>query len=202
VDLSSDLTTAEQSAFSTLFGTGNGANLSVIGGLNTLNKGNVYGTQTRVGGAGTAATPGSSVSINVPSGNLTGAAGTLTALGAFPTTAGAYVSDSTKSFSGAVNPAGANNYVAKSGLNPNAAIGSSEVYADLWEVLGSSGTQTAADVYEGYFTFDDSGSSPVLTFTPADVTTTSVPEPTTYGLIAGAGLLIVSLRNKFSRKNA
>jgi hypothetical protein len=33
-------------------------------------------------------------------------------------------------------------------------------------------------------------------------TVSAVPEPTTYGLVAAAGLLVISLRNQFSRKQA
>jgi hypothetical protein len=46
-------------------------------------------------------------------------------------------------------------------------------------------------------TFSLNASTEVLTYDSV-----AVPEPTSYGLIAGAGLLIVSLRNKFSRKQA
>jgi len=51
----------------------------------------------------------------------------------------------------------------------------------------------------GDFTLGSVGSNDTFTFTAAG---SSVPEPSTYGLIAGAGLLIISLRNKFSRKQA
>jgi hypothetical protein len=53
----------------------------------------------------------------------------------------------------------------------------------------------SAPVLDGNFTLNTS--TDVLTFNSV-----AVPEPTSYGLIAGAGLLIVSLRNKFSRKQA
>jgi hypothetical protein len=62
---------------------------------------------------------------------------------------------------------------------------------DLWTVDANND----APVLDGYFTFNTT--SDILTFD-----TVSVPEPTTYGLLAGAGLLIVSLRNQFSRKQA
>jgi hypothetical protein len=73
--------------------------------------------------------------------------------------------------------------------NPNV-VG--ETSADFSSVLSDGATVTLL----GDFTL---GANDTFTYTTA---TTSVPEPTTYGLIAGAGLLIVSLRNKFSRKQA
>jgi hypothetical protein len=42
----------------------------------------------------------------------------------------------------------------------------------------------------GTFTLDNTGT----------VTFNAVPEPSAYGIIAGAGLLVVSLRNRFSKK--
>jgi len=52
-------------------------------------------------------------------------------------------------------------------------------------------------VYDGYFTLQSSGE---LDFTSATVT--AVPEPATYGLLAGAGLLLVSFRKQVNRKQA
>jgi hypothetical protein len=72
-------------------------------------------------------------------------------------------------------------------------LSSSSVVSDLYDYaeLGS-GTKAT---YEGYFTFNSDGS---LDFTTAFA---PVPEPKTYGLAAGAGLLIFSLRNRLKSKN-
>jgi hypothetical protein len=66
------------------------------------------------------------------------------------------------------------------------------IVSDLFEFdpLGSSSKAG----YEGYFTFNSDGT---LDFTTGSGT---VPEPATYGIFAGAGLLVVSLRNQLRRK--
>jgi hypothetical protein len=51
---------------------------------------------------------------------------------------------------------------------------------------------TGADVYEGFFTFKSDGE---IDFTTATVS--AVPEPATYGLLAGLGLLAVAMRRQF-----
>jgi hypothetical protein len=88
-----------------------------------------------------------------------------------------------------VNPnGGANGGVyADSGDNVNATVGTADT---LYTVVGNGSDPTA-----------------LLNFnltTGGELTygTVAVPEPATYGLFAAAGLLIVSLRNKFSRKQA
>jgi hypothetical protein len=71
--------------------------------------------------------------------------------------------------------------------NPNTlGVGS----IDLMQVLNDGSAKT--DV--GTFSLSSGG---VLSFTP-----TAVPEPATYGVLAGAGLLVVSLRNQLRRKQA
>ena len=72
--------------------------------------------------------------------------------------------------------------------NPNVAGFTSDV---AWSTLDNSTTPVE------YGTYNLSANG-ILTYNGL----AAVPEPTTYGLIAGAGLLLVSLRNKFARSNA
>jgi len=60
--------------------------------------------------------------------------------------------------------------------------------SDLFEILPGSGDST----YLGSFSFEPSGQ---LSFSP-------VPEPSTWGLLAGAGVMILSLRFRSRRKQA
>jgi hypothetical protein len=53
-------------------------------------------------------------------------------------------------------------------------------------------SKTGVDVYEGFFTFKTDGE---IDFTTATVS--AVPEPATYGLLAGLGLLAVAMRRQF-----
>jgi hypothetical protein len=62
---------------------------------------------------------------------------------------------------------------------------------------------------ETLYSIQDNGSAPValgtFTLNANDTVTwdvTAVPEPTTYGFLAGAGVLALSLRNQFRRKQA
>jgi hypothetical protein len=197
VNLSSDVSGSTLSSFNTLFGSSaTGVSMSVVGGDNAFGHGDIFATQARVGGAGTASVAGSSVTESLSSAQLTAPAGLIAGLGnvnTLPTT-GNSLSDSTKSWTGLMNTTSANEFPSKSGINPVSTIDSSgTILEDLWEVAPS-----GIDTYEGYFTFNYSGDS--LTFTSADVS--AVPEPTTYGMLAGAGLLLVSFRNQFRRKQA
>jgi hypothetical protein len=70
-----------------------------------------------------------------------------------------------------------------------ASFSSGSSVSDLYEIRPGSGAST----YLGYFSF--AGGTDQLTFVP-------VPEASTYGLIAGAGLLILSLRHQFRRNQA
>lgn len=200
VNLSSDISGSTLSTFNTLFGnTATGVGMSVVGGNTTFNQGDVFATLLRVGGAGNAAVAGSLVTENVTSGTLTGAAspisGTMTAAAYnSAATVGGVAVDSNKGWTALMNPTSTSEFPTKSGINPVSTIDSTgTIYEDLWKVAPG-----GADTYEGYFTFNYNADS--LSFTGANVA--PVPEPTTYGMLAGAGLLIVGLRNQFRRKQA
>jgi hypothetical protein len=67
--------------------------------------------------------------------------------------------------------------------------GSGDVYSALWAVPSTQAN--ASDTYEGYFTFKSDGE---VDFTAAGLS--AVPEPSTYGLIAGLGLLGLAFRRQ------
>lgn len=89
-------------------------------------------------------------------------------------------------------------WATSTGHEVDSAASGSVIVEDLWGAKISSGSYVF-NQYEGYFTIDTSGASPSLTFTPSAV---AVPEPASYGLMAGAGLLLVSLRRQLARKSA
>jgi hypothetical protein len=73
------------------------------------------------------------------------------------------------------------------GSMENVGNGTSATYSALWEQ--TPGGASSTDVYLGYFTFDTDGE---VDFTSIN----SVPEPSTYGLIAGVGLLALAFRRQ------
>lgn len=189
VDLSSDL--GGLSTFNSLFNnTATGVSMAVVGADNKFGQVDVYTTLLRSSGAGDPTVPGSS-SAGLSTAGLSTAASKVSGLasGGLPA-AGSSISDNNKTYSSAIEGT-ANSFTASVGVNPGNAIDSSgTLMEDLYK-----GTSTGY-TYEGYLTFNYGNDS--LTFTPA----TAVPEPATYGLFAGAGLLVLSLRRQFRRKTA
>jgi hypothetical protein len=85
--------------------------------------------------------------------------------------------------------------------NPMLNLSSGVVTETLWEAtIGGSGRNKTASAWEDIGTFTINANTDTVSFTGADVS--AVPEPSTYGLLAGAGLLVVALRRNFSVKNA
>jgi hypothetical protein len=87
--------------------------------------------------------------------------------------------------------AGSGVYLSDSGVQANMAPGTAETLYS--SVIGGSGSTTTS-AYQ--FNFD--AATDVLTYG----TVSAVPEPGVYGLLAGAGLLIVSLRKQFGHNQA
>ena len=68
----------------------------------------------------------------------------------------------------------------------------SPVYSALWDVPQ---TGQGSEKFLGYFTYDPSGE---VDYTAVN----AVPEPSTYGILAGAGLLAVAMRRQLRRLTA
>jgi hypothetical protein len=98
-----------------------------------------------------------------------------------------YQSEGTFNSGNTINYGGAINTVAGAGGLMESAAGSSPVYSALWEQAPNAAS--SADTYLGYFTFDPNGE---VDFTSVN----AVPEPSTYGLIACAGLLALVFRRQ------
>jgi len=92
----------------------------------------------------------------------------------------------------------ANNFVLATGLNPMASLvgglGTLDIYESTSTKSGLSYGPPSAFALVGTVSFNYGSDS--LTFTPA---VTAVPEPATYGALAGLGLLALCLRRQLSR---
>ncbi|HWV99973.1 MAG TPA: PEP-CTERM sorting domain-containing protein [Candidatus Acidoferrum sp.] len=184
---------------STFAGGPNGVNMGAAGAASGLTP-SIYLTQLRSGGAGNPAVAGSTTPASVSSSIVGQGAGDVSAVANAPynLTAGGQsatgpTSGSTSFFTKIAPTSSSGSWLGQSSINVLGQIASSVVYEDVYAKSGS-----AAWVYEGVLALDLTG-TPSLTFTP---NTVAVPEPTTYGLLAGAGLLVLSLRRQFSSKNA
>lgn len=196
VNLSSDFSSSD---FGSVYNGGSGTTLAaVVGAANNVN--DSFGTETRTSNFGDPGVAGSTgpTTLEHYSQDSTVYAD-LSSIAAPATTGGSL--DSTKSWSAKVGPTEATgNFYSATGFNPNSAITTSSVlYEDLYL---STDTQSnprsdagAPYVYEGYFTIDFTGSTPDVTFTGADV---AVPEPATYGILAGVGVLVLALRRQLT----
>ncbi len=191
VDLSSDFSLAN---FNAVLGASSSMFGGVVGGSNG-NPPNLYATQLRIGGAGTPSLPGSASPASFYKGDLLLGYSDLSQLALTAPAAGTGVLDTSRSWESFVEPNYApGTFYDDTGINPDSAIGSGGVlYEDLWYDSNSSTSVKKPFTYAGFFTLDLTGSSPSLTFTPA-----AVPEPSTLGLLGGAGLLFLSLRRRMS----
>jgi hypothetical protein len=169
----------------------------VVGANNSGNPSQVWGTQARTGNLGSPALAGSSAPGGLTTAQDTFVAQKLSPL--YAPAAGTGLLDGGKTWEGYVEPTlSANSFWGTAGFNPDSQFSSSAVlYEDLWGTSDSSGRGSQPFTYLGYFTLDLTGSSPSLTFTPQ-----AVPEPTVLGLLGGAGLLLLSFRCRFNRKNS
>jgi len=198
VDLSSDF---NLSTFNSTFTSVNGTVMGAGGGTSALNP-FLFLTQNR-GSAGTASTALSLMPANQTTGNVSAEAGYFNGvIGAFAslTSAGGsatIANNDVNSFTSKITSGAPGSLLGDKNLTPSSAIGSGVIYEDLWENLKVGGVSTWT--YTGYLSFDTTGSSPSLTFTPKDLV--AVPEPSTYGLLGGVGLLALGVRRQV-RKNA
>lgn len=92
----------------------------------------------------------------------------------------------------------ANSFVgALGGDNPLQAMTGSTIYLDLWKDTVTSTGGVTGWQYAGDFALTLNGANSTLVFDAV-----SAPEPAAYGVCAGAGLLVLSLRRQFRRKTA
>jgi hypothetical protein len=200
VDLSGDFSLTTFNSIFTGAGSPNGVNMGVGGGTSSLNPVTFY-TVARSGGAGVAATPGSTQPGNQTPSNASATAGFFNAIiNAFtplqtPPSNQTIATSDPNSWTSQI--LGTGGLVGQQGINPSSPIANKSVFEDLWQ--GTKVGTSEVYSYKGYFTFDLNGTTPVLDFTPAGV---AVPEPSVYGIIAGAGLLVLSLRRQFGRRSA
>jgi hypothetical protein len=175
-------------------------NVGIVGGVNNGGLGDFIYTSVLDNGSGTATVPGSVAPVGTKSSTFLDSAadelGNLTP-GSIPAATG---------FTGSVaeNPstAGTSTYsfATYAGANPLTTIpaGVSSILLDIYQDTSTSRTGASGfDTYVGDVLVNITDSGMTATFDPV-----AAPEPSTYALLAGGGLLAFALRRQFVRKNA
>jgi len=197
VDLSSAI---NMSSFNTAFAGGpNGVAVGIAGGNNGIGTKDVFATQLR-NGLGTPSVAGSATPANPSSATFistaAAAVNAISPLGVTPSSGSTSWSTQV-----APSPSGSGAFVNDIGVNPESTITGSTIIEDLYQDNRSGSLGQTGWAYDGYFTLTFlSPSSESLTFTPASFV--PVPEPATYGVLAGAGLLALCLRRQLGRQTA
>jgi hypothetical protein len=179
-----------------------GNSTSLFGGVVAGSNGNppdLYVTQLRSDGAGTPSVPGSTSPATFYRGDVLAGYNDAAQLTLVAPAAGTGVLDNTKSWENYIEPKFATGtFYGDTGINPDSAIGNGgALYEDLWYNSNGSSSVKTPFIYAGFFTLDLTGNTPSLTFTPA-----AVPEPSTLGILGGAGLLLLSFRRRLGSKKA
>jgi len=115
-------------------------------------------------------------------------------------TLGEYGSSSSGSWSGLVALSPTQNgigSVASQTGNPLTFLSSGTASLELWQITGT-GLQTTVGTWADLGTFNVNLNNDTVTFTVPS----AVPEPSATGVLAGAGLLAVIMRQQIKRKNA
>lgn len=170
----------------------------VVGGNSAANPtAEVYMTLLRTNNIGNPAVAGSILSGTATRTQDTLAIGALSTLNV-PSTTGAGILDSNKTWEADVEPANNNStFYGNVGINPDSAVNTTTVlYEDLWYTTDSQqGTAHAQPfTYEGYFTLNLTGSTPVLTFTPLNAPAQFTQRPTITSIVkSGTTVTVISI---------
>jgi hypothetical protein len=190
VDLSGLYSSA---TFNSLYGSLAGTSMSVLGGQPATAGRDLYYTVLRTSNVGTPAlsgssAPGSLASTPMATG-LNDVGRMVNNLGLAAGTSQTVAQSDANSFFNNVLTVSSGSFRSDTGRDPSGTVASgSTIFEDLYRAVPN-----GAFTYLGYFSLDTSGSGSLL-FTPSAFV--PVPEPGTYGLIAGSGLLILTLRRQ------
>ena len=179
-----------------------GVSMSIVGGNGATSGRDIFATVQRIG-LGTPGVAGSSAPPSLASTFMAGGANDVAAMinnvnGGISAGQSTTVAQSDpNSFSTWVLSTVPPSYLSSTGIDPRASTTGSVLYEDLYKAANNVNGNNFS--YLGYFTLDTtSGAS--LTFTPIDFV--PVPEPTTYGVFAGVGLLALMFRRHVKAKKA
>lgn len=183
------------------------------GGLSAVGN-DVYSSTTRIGGGSPAVAGTESAANNVSVsavvnaggvGSTIGKNGTLGSVPSSQTTPTSFTAGVAKDSTSVGTSPG--NFFADLGgtANPNAdplqVMGAAKmIILDLWKNTVTSSSATSGWVYQGDLLIDLSGQQATAVFDQVPVT--AVPESSTYGVLAGAGLLALCLSRQLRRQTA